>query len=104
MFAGVYGAVFRQPYLCLSDIDDLMSLLHTWELPFYGAEASSGSIDIQSVSMKRAAVVIGNEGNGISDALLKLCHKRVRIPMCPGCESLNAAVAASIIMWEMYAR
>jgi len=46
------------------------------------------------------AIVIGNEANGISEELLAKCDRRVRIPM-PGCaESLNAAIAAAIMMYE----
>ena len=51
--------------------------------------------------MKRAAVCIGSEGQGLSRELIELCDGEVIIPMAPGSESLNAAVAAAIIMWEM---
>ncbi|NDU92741.1 MAG: RNA methyltransferase, partial [Ferrovum sp.] len=46
------------------------------------------------------ALVIGNEGGGISPELLAQVHERVHIPMAPGIESLNAAVAGSILMYE----
>ncbi len=46
------------------------------------------------------ALVIGNEGAGISPELLALVHERIHIPMAPGIESLNAAVAGSVLMFE----
>ena len=48
-----------------------------------------------------AAVAIGSEGQGLSGELLALCDGELIIPMNAQCESLNAAVAAAIIMWEL---
>ena len=45
-------------------------------------------------------VVIGNEGHGLSEEILSACSGKVYIPMSPRAESFNAAVAASILMWE----
>lgn len=47
-------------------------------------------------------VVIGNEGHGLSEATLSACDATVYIPMAKGIESLNAAVAASVLMWEFF--
>ena len=52
-------------------------------------------------NLRGAAIAVGSEGRGLSPALLELCDGHVVIPMRPECESLNAAVAASILMWEM---
>ena len=49
-----------------------------------------------------AAIAVGNEGRGLTDALLEKCDTKIILPMTPGSESLNAAVAASILMWEMW--
>ena len=46
-------------------------------------------------------MVIGSEGKGVSSALLEQCSATVRIPMEPTCESLNAAAAAAVVLWEM---
>lgn len=48
-----------------------------------------------------AAAVIGNEGNGVSEAVLCAVQKRVTIPMRGNAESLNAAAAATVVIWEM---
>ncbi len=94
------GALFRQPLLQLSRAE-LAKRLREWELPLYGAALSPESADVRTVSLHRAAVAVGNEGNGLSEALLDMCEKKIIIPMTPGSESLNAAVAASLLMWEM---
>ncbi len=94
------GALFRQPLLQLSRAE-LAERLREWELPLYGAALSPESADVRTVSLHRAAVAVGNEGNGLSEALLDMCEKKIIIPMTPGSESLNAAVAASLLMWEM---
>ena len=60
------------------------------------------SVDVKCVSLRRAAIAVGNEGRGLTDALLEKCDTKIILPMTPGSESLNAAVAASILMWEMW--
>ncbi len=95
------GAVFRQrtAVLTLEEIRELSR-----ETPVYGAALSRDAQDIRGVDLKGAAVAVGNEGSGLSPELLGLCAGRVIIPMAPECESLNAAVAASVIMWETFGR
>lgn len=46
-------------------------------------------------------VVVGNEGQGVSDEIAKLCYKTVKIPMMAGIESLNAGVSGSIVMYQI---
>lgn len=94
------GALFRQS-LIETDLDGLSALLRSWELPLWGAALSPEAEDIHAVSLRRAAVAVGNEGRGLTQALLARCTGKLIIPMTPGSESLNAAVAASILMWEM---
>ena len=60
--------------------------------PFYDAVPACG---------KRIALVIGSEGNGVTDEVKALATHRVRLPMRGGAESLNAAVAAGIMMYEL---
>lgn len=47
-------------------------------------------------------VIIGNEGHGVSSDLIGECSAILKIPMAPGTESLNASVAASVILWEQF--
>lgn len=94
------GAIFRQRVLCRG-VDELMPLLAGNGLALYGAALSARAADIRRVDVKNAAVAIGSEGSGLSAALLALCRGEVIIPMRPDSESLNAGVAASVVMWEM---
>ena len=48
------------------------------------------------------AVVVGNEGHGLSQRVLDACSRKLYIPMAEGVESLNAGVAASVLLWELY--
>ena len=50
---------------------------------------------------RRHAIVIGNEGNGLPETVAAACDRRVTIPMHGTIESLNAAMAAGIILWEV---
>jgi len=54
----------------------------------------------ESPLLKSDCLVIGNEGHGVSEELLSLCTNVIKIPMSGKTESLNASVAAAIIMWE----
>lgn len=49
-----------------------------------------------------APLAIGSEGRGLSREVLDLCDKTVLIPMSPRCESLNAAIAAAVLLWESW--
>lgn len=94
------GAIFRQPVL-VCDLPQLRMLLETHSLKLYGAALTESAQDLRTVSLDRAAVAIGSEGRGLSEELLALCDGQVIIPMQPEAESLNAAVAAAVVMWEI---
>lgn len=94
------GAIFRQRVI-YSGLRELRQLADSNGLKLYAAALSDKAEDIRGLSMKRAAVCVGSEGQGLSRELIELCDGEVIIPMAPGSESLNAAVAAAIIMWEM---
>ena len=93
------GALFRQRFLELTT-EELGGRLREWDLPLYGAALAPDAEDVRTVCLDRAAVAVGNEGHGLSAELLAMCEKKIIIPMTPGSESLNAAVAASILQWE----
>lgn len=94
------GAIFRQRVVELP-LDSLTAVLEENGLPLYGAALSDGAVDFRSVRLSDAAVAVGSEGRGLSAELLSMCAGQVIIPMNPDSESLNAGVAASVIMWEM---
>lgn len=94
------GAVFRQPVMRMTG-DEAAAWCRQRELPLYAAALSPKAQDLRSLGLSHAAVAIGSEGHGLSDSLRLLCDGELIIPMCGEAESLNAGVAAAIVMWEM---
>lgn len=94
------GAVFRQRVSELA-YEEIRPFLDRHGLFLYGAALSNNAADIRSIKPNNAAVAIGSEGRGLSDQMLEICDSTVIIPMDPESESLNAATAAAIIMWEL---
>lgn len=99
---GSMGAIFRLP---IAQVNNMQGFLeHTNQLGFItlAAVPSTSAEKITEINLNGSVVAfIGNEGNGLTNDIITLCTKRVTIPMNGRAESLNAAVAASIIMWEM---
>ena len=94
------GACFRLPVYEL-DAEDLPGVLERSGLSLYAAALGENATDVRKLDLSNAAVVVGSEGQGVSSQLLEMCSGTLRIPMRERCESLNAAVAAAIILWEM---
>ena len=93
------GACFRLP-VWETGLEELTVLLKTAELPLYATALREDTADLRAADLSRAAVVIGSEGRGVSQAVLDACALTLKIPMRDRCESLNAAVAASVALWE----
>ena len=95
------GAVFRcSVWSC--GVGELRSLLTASGLPLYGAALRSDTCDARAVDYSRCAIAIGSEGRGLSAEVLSVCDRTVLIPMSAHCESLNAAVAAAVLLWEAH--
>ena len=94
------GAVFRERLLH-TDAAGAKALCAKYGLPLYGAALSQRAADLRGLDLRRAVVAIGSEGQGLSEELLTLCDGELIIPMTPGSESLNAASAGTIVLWEM---
>ena len=94
------GAIFRQRVLTLSH-EELASWLKEQGLKLYGAALSERATDVRKVDITHSAIAVGSEGHGLSREMLALCDGEIIIPMDARSESLNAAVAASVLMWEM---
>lgn len=97
------GAVFRQKVI-QKELAELPRFLNDNGLSLYAAALSEKAADIREIDLENSAVAIGSEGNGLSDEFRAICKGELIIPMNPNSESLNAAVAASVVMWEMYRR
>lgn len=94
------GAVFRSEPMLLS-ADDIIAQCLEARIPLATTALHSDAKDIRSMNLRDAAVVIGSEGQGVSKLFMNNCDHKMVIPMNPHCESLNAATAAAIVMWEM---
>lgn len=93
------GALVRIPVI---QTNNMFSLFSTYGLKSYAAVIDSEAEKLSSVNFGAGSVaVIGNEGNGLKEETVAKCTTKITIPMKSTTESLNAAVAASIIMWEM---
>jgi TrmH family RNA methyltransferase len=92
------GAIFRQPHET-AELDTIAALKEHG-VKIYGAAVSGDCLDVREADFHNAAVAVGSEGRGLTDDMLRLCDKKVKIPMAENAESLNAATAAGIIMWE----
>ncbi len=94
------GAIFRMP-VYEATLEEAAERLSAAGIPLYATALREDTVDAREVSLSKSAVIIGSEGRGVSDLALELCRKTVKIPMTARCESLNAAVAASVVLWEM---
>ena len=83
------------------DLTSVINELKNNNYTIYGTKVDNGN-DVKEINnTNKFALIIGNEGTGISDNILKQCDKYLYIKMNNNCESLNAGVAASILMYEM---
>jgi len=95
------GAIFRMPFYYAEDLPGVIHILKQRKIPVYGAMLQ-GSVVYDEVDYRPgAAIVIGNEANGISDTAAGQLSAKIRIPMAGSLESLNAAVSAAILMYEV---
>lgn len=93
------GAVLRLPFAYACNISDIISECKKCGIKVYGA-ALSGN-DLRNIDFEpRSAIIIGNESRGIDEDTLDMCDDKIYIPMNPAAESLNAAAAAGIIMYQ----
>ena len=102
---GSMGAIFRLPFLVVEDLPAYLSKQKEKGYSIYAAVPDRNAVPITEIPFsKRCAVVVGNEGNGLTQACIQACTQSVTIPMEGRAESLNAAIAASILVWEMVRR
>ena len=96
------GAVFRANIIEIKETKKLKETLKNLGYNIYGSVPLSTAEKITTIKFnEKSAVAIGNEGDGLTDEFKNICDSLITIPMLGRAESLNAAAAASIIMWEM---
>ncbi len=94
------GAVFRSIPV-RTTWESAKQALQAAKIPVGVTALSDRAEDIRRTDVGAMAVVIGSEGQGVRSQILKEANRELIIPMNPRCESLNAAVAATIVMWQM---
>lgn len=101
------GPLFSMPVTRVEDLAGTVKALREEGRRVYAAALDDTAIRLGSPAFEAergcipAAAVIGNEGHGLSDAVIEACDKSIYIPMEANTESLNAGVAAALIMWEL---
>ena len=96
------GNAFRLQAYTVSDVVGTVECLREAGRRVFAAELRDGAASVLDVPFLESDVlVIGNEGHGIPKEVSAACNGSVYIPICDGVESLNAAVAAAILMWEL---
>lgn len=94
------GAVFRTP-VWMTTWEEAKAGCRAASIPVAVTALDSRAVDIRRADVGSMAVVIGSEGQGVRKEILESADSTLIIPMNPHCESLNAAVAATIAMWQM---
>ncbi len=96
------GAIFRVNVI-ERDLEKVIKEMEKRGIKIYGTDLKTDKT-IYDVDYSKSAVIIGNEANGVSPNVLDLVDERIKIPMSGKTESLNAAVATGIILYEMNRR
>ena len=96
------GSIYRVPFIYVENLQEVMRKLHEKGVHTYAAHLK-GNTYYDSFSFKEpTAFLIGNEGNGLSDELAGMAENYLKIPMEGQVESLNAAIATSLLMYETH--
>lgn len=94
------GAVFRTPPRQLKR-EAILAQCKEQGISLAVTAMSDDAVDLREGNCAEHVVVIGSEGQGVCEEFLSAADARLIIPMNPRCESLNAAIAAAIVMWQM---
>lgn len=95
------GAVFKLELIETENLNDLYNDFEKQGIDLIAADLSGQNISEIKLKGKEFAVVIGSESHGVSQATIDHAKTLIKIPMSRNCESLNAAVAAGIILYHL---
>jgi len=96
------GAVYRQPFVVVSDFVDALDRIRGLGVKLIAADLKATKNYDKENFQEAVGLLIGNEGNGLSDFILRRIEDKIRIPMKGQGESLNAAIAVSVLAYEAY--
>lgn len=95
------GSIYRVPFLVVDDLEDLLLQLKEKGVSLFAAHLKGEHSYDEENYCNASAFLIGNEGNGLSDKIADLADTYIKIPMEGNVESLNAAISASVLMYEV---
>lgn len=95
------GALYRMPFVYVEDLRETILSLKEKKIRSYAAHLDGKNTYDKEDYRKGTAFLIGNEGNGLRKEIAECADTWIRIPMCGQVESLNAAVAATVLMFEV---
>ena len=93
------GSIFRVPFVYVDDLLEVAETIKQKNIITYAAHLN-GTDYTKEDYQKGTAFFIGNEGNGLTDKLTDKAQKKIKIPMCGKVESLNAAMASGLLVYE----
>lgn len=96
------GAVYRVPFLYVEDFTELLKTLREQKVRLLAAHLKGQKTFDKADYSGKVGILIGNEANGLSEEASELAEEKVLIPMAGSVESLNAAVAAALLMYEAF--
>ncbi len=96
------GAVYRVPFLYVDDFVELLTELKENKVRLLAAHLKGTKTFDKADYEGKVGILIGNEANGLSEEAAELAEEKVLIPMAGSVESLNAAVAAALLMYEAF--
>lgn len=94
------GSIYRVPFLYVEDLKGTLLTIKQRGILSYAAHLEGKHFYDEEDYTKGSAFLIGNEGNGLGEEIAKAADVKIRIPMHGQVESLNAAIAASVLMYE----
>ncbi|MEG0229163.1 MAG: RNA methyltransferase, partial [Oscillospiraceae bacterium] len=98
------GAFFGYNIICCENLTEDLNHLKNSGFTIYGTLLDNEAKNLKEIVFsKKSVIIIGNEGHGISENIKNICDEKIYIPMKPfkgQIQSLNAASAASVVMWE----
>lgn len=96
------GSLFRIPFVYVNDFEETLQIAKEQKITLYAAHLQGKNDYDKEYWNLKSGILIGNEANGLSDKVSALADVKVKIPMCGKLESLNASVAAGILMYELF--
>lgn len=94
------GSIFRVPFVYVDDLLEVADRMKEKNIITYAAHLNGTDYTKEDYKSCGTAFFIGNEGNGLTDELTDKAQKKIKIPMCGKVESLNAAMASGLLVYE----